>query len=232
MNDQITFVQDCCTCKTQQSYRCPNNPSGHVSIQTAKFRCCCNSHSLVFTPALRDIFFLHFPHRSSQETAEILTATNSAFCSEPEELEPHEWAGQTNVMQLQQLWQKRWCWGKDEAVRSAGTWKIMKATNLLSITGSYFNKPSRELGFIYNTAQCRLGDTDHSDSCSPGGISPAAQEPEMTPNLFMFAPILGATSVLNMQKPQYCFALNWNFAPLILIFLRVTTKFCLFLHEK
>lgn len=179
MNDHIKFVQDHCTCRTQQSYKCPNSPSGHVSIKAAKFRCCCNSHSLVFTSAVSDIFFLHFPHRSSQETAEFLTSTKSAFCS-PEELRLHKWAGQTNVMQL--------------------------------------NKPSRELGVICNTARCKFGDTDHSESCNPGGISPSAQEPGKTPKLFMFAPVLGATSVLHVQKLQYCFSLNWNFAHQILIF--------------
>lgn len=57
-----------------------------------------------------------------------------------------EWAGQTNVMQLQHpsIWQNRWCWGKGEAVRSTGTWKIMNATNLLSITGSYFDEQAKQ----------------------------------------------------------------------------------------
>lgn len=35
------------------------------------------------------------------------------------------------------------CWGKGEAVGSIRTWKIMKPTNLLSITGSYFNCTGR-----------------------------------------------------------------------------------------
>lgn len=74
-------------------------------------------------------------------------------------------------------------WGKSEAVSSAGTWEIMKPTNL-SIIDSYFNCTSRpekwELFITELSTNCMALT---SDSCSPGGFSPAAQEPGKTPKL-------------------------------------------------
>lgn len=134
----------------------------------------------------RDIFFLHFPCRSSQETAKILTTTDSASCS-PEELKPASGQGK-----------QTWCNcsippsgkidGVGAKVKLSGqlgperSWMLQICW--ASLAAILMNKPSRELGVIYNTAQCKLCDTDHSDSCGPGGFSPAAQEPGKTPKLF------------------------------------------------
>lgn len=161
-------------------------------------------------------FFLHLPCRSSQETAEILTTTDSASCS-PEKLKPCEWAGQANVMQLQHpsIWQNRWHWGKGEAVRSAGTWKIMNAPNLLSITGSYFDWTSQAenwgLFITQPSANCVTLTTVTHTALDVSHLQPGSLG--RLQNSLTFAPILGAISALNMQKPQRCFSLNLELCP-------------------
>lgn len=120
-------------------------------------------------------------------------------------------------MQLQHpsIWQNGWWWGKGEAVRSTGTWKIMKATNVLSITGSYFNWTSQAetwgLFITWPSANWVALTTVTHAALEVSHLQPRSLG--RLQNSFMIAPILGTTSVLNVQKLQYHFSLNLELCP-------------------
>lgn len=107
------------------------------------------------------------------------------------------------------------CWGKGEAVSSIGTWKIMKPSNLLSITGIYFNCTSRlekwELLITEPGANCMPLTTVTHVALEVCHLQPRSLG--RVQNSLTFVPTWGATSVLNMQKTHYHFSLNFDLCP-------------------
>lgn len=150
----MTIYQEMAPPRTCQSfpnaYHSPRNQAAFLGMhQGGKVPMLLQFSKLIRYTWRKEYSFFHFPHTRRQEAAESkLQQTNPPYSQTLEGWNSACRQGMDgwcncSVLPSGKIDSVGVCWGKGEAVGSIRTWKIMKPTNLLSITGSYFNCTGR-----------------------------------------------------------------------------------------